>query len=122
MAIVIVTIAETDIELATDNRLHAILDGFLGEFQRPEKIVGVGNSNRRRVIAHRVGNDLANLQRTFQQGIGGMDPQMDEARTGYPLVRPRRHESFCTIRHDAFPDFALEATLRRFGPQPKDYA
>ena len=40
---VMVFVAERDVELAADDRLDTFLDRLLGEFQRAEEVVGVGD-------------------------------------------------------------------------------
>ncbi len=94
---------ETQIELASDDRLDALLHRLLGEFQRAEQIVGVGHRDRRRTVRLGMRDDLGERQGAFEQRIGGMDTQMDEM--------PIRH------RRNRFA-VALSRPLRR---RPQDW-
>ena len=43
-------LAEIDRDLAADDRLDAAFDHLLGEFERAEKIAGVGEAKRRHAV------------------------------------------------------------------------
>ena len=45
-----VLVAEIDRELAADDRLDAVARHLVGEFQRPEHVVGVGQRQRRLAV------------------------------------------------------------------------
>ena len=86
-----VLVAEIDRELAADDRLDAIAGQLVGEFQRPEHVVGVGQRQRR--LAVRLGEfrQLLDLDRSLQQRIGGMDVEMDKSGTGLTCRRLGGH-------------------------------
>ncbi len=90
---IIVLVPEGNVELAADNRLDALLDRLLCEFQCAEEVVRVGYRDGRGRILDRMIDDLREGQRAFEQRIGGMDAQMHE--------RPRR-------------SFRLRRSLHRF--------
>lgn len=58
--------------LQTDDRLHARLGRFFGEFEGAEQIVGVGDGDGRLSIGLGKRNELGHLQRTLKQRIGRM--------------------------------------------------
>ena len=74
----VVPIAEINAERAADNRLDAGACHFLGEFERPEHVVGVGQRQRRLAVLLCELRQARDRQRAFEQGIGGMDVQMHE--------------------------------------------
>ena len=54
-----------------------------GEFERGKEVAGVGQRHRRHAgPAQRLGERL-DLDRAFEERIGGVDPQVDEARLGH---------------------------------------
>ncbi len=76
-------VAEIDGERAADDRLDACTGELVGEFQRPEHVVGVGE--RERGLTVRLGKlrQLADGQRAFQQRIGRMHVQVHETGVGH---------------------------------------
>ena len=78
-----VLVAKIDRELAADDRLDAIARHLVGEFQRPEHVVGVGQRQRRLAVGFRKLAELGDLDRTLQQRIGRMNVEMDESGTGH---------------------------------------
>ena len=72
-------VAEIDRERAADDRLDAGARQLLGEFQRPEHVVGVGQRQRRLLVRLGELGEPADGQRAFKQRIGGMHVQMHEA-------------------------------------------
>ena len=86
-----VLVAEIDRELAADDRLDAVAGHLVGEFQRPEHVVGVGQRQRRLAVGLRQFAELADLDRPLQQRIGRMDVEMDKSgigrrRRGFDMV------------------------------------
>ena len=75
-------VAEIERQRAADDRLDAVAGELLGEFERPEHVVGVGQRQRRLVIGLGELGELADGQRAFEQRIGGMHVQMHEAGVG----------------------------------------
>ncbi len=75
-------VAEIHGQRAADDRLDAVARELLGEFQRPEHVVGVGQRQRRLLVGLGEFRELADRQRAFQQRIGGMDVQVHEAGIG----------------------------------------
>ncbi len=59
-AAIVIMIAEGNIKLTADNRLHTILRRLLRKFQRTEQIVGVRDCDGRRFVGKRLFDDLAN--------------------------------------------------------------
>ena len=84
-----ILVAEIDGELQAYDRLNAVARHLVGEFQRPEHVVGVGQRQRR--LAVRLGElaELGDLDRALQQRIGGMDVEMDESGVGHGTVWAR---------------------------------
>ena len=80
VARVLLLVAEIDRERAADDRLDAGAGHLLGEFQRPEHVVGVGERQRRLVVGLGQLGQLGDGQRAFQQRIGGVHVQVHEAR------------------------------------------
>ena len=89
----ILLIAEIDAERAADDRLDAGARHLLGEFQRTEHVVGVGQRQRRLAVLFGKLGEARDGQRAFEQRIGGMDVQMHEAGI---VVRHSRQPS---LRH-----------------------
>ena len=80
-------VAEIDRERAADDRLDAGRGHLVGEFQRAEHVVGVGQRQRRLLVGLGELGELADRQRAFQQRIGGMHVQMHEAGIGRRVGR-----------------------------------
>ena len=78
-----VLVAEIDREFAADDRLDAVARHLVGEFQRPEHVVGVGQRQRRLTVGFRKFAELGDLDRTLQQRIGRMNVEMDESGIGH---------------------------------------
>ena len=74
---------EGDRQLAADDRLDAGPGAGLGEFERAEQIVGVGDRHRRHAVRFAERRDVRDLERPFGQRIGGMNPEMDEVGVGH---------------------------------------
>ena len=55
---------------------------LLGEFERPEQIVGVGERERRLAVGLGEFGQAADRQRPFQQRIGRVDVEMNESGVG----------------------------------------
>ena len=64
---VVALAAKCQVDLAAHDRLNTVLDRLLGEFQRAEQVVGVGDRDGRSLILDGVPNDRSKLQRAFQQ-------------------------------------------------------
>ncbi len=77
--IAVFLIAEIDAERAADDRLDAGAGHLLGEFQRTEHVVGVGQRQRRLAVLFGKLRQPRDRQRALEQRIGRMDVQMDEA-------------------------------------------
>ena len=75
----IVLIAEIEAERTADDRLDARARHFLGEFERAEHVVGVGQRQRRLLVFLRQLRQPRDGQRAFEQRIGRMNVQMHEA-------------------------------------------
>ncbi len=82
---------EGKVDLAADDRLHAILHRLLGKFQRAKQIVGVGDGDGRSFVLHRMVDDLAEWQCALEQRIGRMHTQMDEGSCHRHQLRGQRH-------------------------------
>ena len=78
-----VLVAEIDGEFAADDRLDAVARHLVGEFQRPEHVVGVGQRQRRLAVGLRQFAELGDLDRALQQRIGRMNVEMNESGTGH---------------------------------------
>jgi hypothetical protein len=72
-------VGKIDRDLAADDRLNAGFGHLLGEFERAEEIAAVRDRQRGLAITRRQIGERFQLQCAFEQRIGGMDPQMDEA-------------------------------------------
>ena len=72
-------IAEVDPERAADDRLNAGARHLLGEFQRTEHVVGVGQRQRRLAVFLGKLRQARNRQRALEQRIRRMNVQMHEA-------------------------------------------
>ena len=82
-----ILIAEIDREFAADDRLDAVARHLVGEFQRPEHVVGVGQRQRRLAVGFRQFAELGDLDRALQQRIGRMNVEMNESGTGHGRLR-----------------------------------
>ena len=78
-----IRVAEVNRECAADDRLDAIARELLGEFQRPEHVVGVGERKRRLSVGLRQLGKARNRQRAFQQRIGRVHVQVHEIEAGH---------------------------------------
>ena len=78
-----VLVAEIHREFAADDRLDAIARHLVGEFQRTEHVVGVGQRQCRLAVCLGEFAELRDLDRALQQRIGGMDMKMDESGIGH---------------------------------------
>ena len=77
-----ILIAEIDGQFAADDRLDAVTRHLVGEFQRPEHVVGVGQRQRRLAVGLGQFPELLDLDRSLQQRIGRMDVEMDKSGIG----------------------------------------
>ena len=77
-----ILIAEIDRERAADDRLDPGRRHLVGELQRPEHVVGVGERQRRLAVGLCELGQPRDRQRAFQQRIGRVDVQMHEAWIG----------------------------------------
>ncbi len=68
---------------AADDRLDAGGGELVGEFQRPEHVVGVGERERRLLVGFGELGEPRNGQRAFEQRIGRMHVQMHETGIGH---------------------------------------
>ncbi len=66
-------------ELDPGDRLDPGPGRLLGEFQRAEQVVGVGERQRRLPVTGRRLDEVADLQRALEQGIGRVGVQVDVA-------------------------------------------
>ena len=78
-----ILIAEIDGEFAPHDRLDAVARHLVGEFQRPEHVVGIGQRQRRLAVGFRQFAELGDLDRALQQRIGRMNVEMNESGTGH---------------------------------------
>ena len=76
-------VAEIDRQRAADDRLDAGARELVGEFERPEHVVGVGERERGLAVGFGQLRQLADRQRAFQQRIGRMHVQVHEAGVGH---------------------------------------
>jgi hypothetical protein len=65
-------------QLATDDRLHSARRHLVGEFEGAEQVSGIGDRHRRHVVLDAQLGEIGDLDRPFEERIGGMDPEMDE--------------------------------------------
>jgi hypothetical protein len=72
------TILAADSELAARDRLDAALGRVLGELQRAEQVVAVGDRDRRHRVLLGERDDPVDLVRPLRERIGGPHLQMDE--------------------------------------------
>jgi hypothetical protein len=72
-------VAEVDRERAADDRLDAAAGELVGELQRAEHVVGVGQRERRLAVGLGELRQLGDRQGAFQQRIGRVHMQMHEA-------------------------------------------
>ena len=140
-----VLVAEIDGELAADDRLDAVARHLVGEFQRPEHVVGVGQRQRRLAVGLRQLAELGDLDRALQQRIGRMNVEVNESGTGHGRLtgscimvgsdhRPRMRanslpamvmpwpcgvhaERSLRARHPAFPQPVRTSAWIRFPPR-----
>ena len=78
-----ILVAEIDRKLQPDDRLDAVARHLVGEFQRPEHVVGIGQRQRRLAIGLGEFAELGDLDRTLQQRIGRMNVEMNESGAGH---------------------------------------
>jgi hypothetical protein len=70
-------------KVMADNRLDAIARHLVGEFQRPEHVVGIGQRQRRLAVGLCQFAELGDLDRALQQRIRRMNVEMNESGTGH---------------------------------------
>src|SRR5262245_6420955 len=78
-----VLVAEIDRKFEAYDRLDAVACHLVGEFQRPEHVVGVGQRERRLAVGLGELTELGDLDRALQERIGGMDVEVDESGGGH---------------------------------------
>ncbi len=78
-----VGVAEVESERAADDGLDAGTREFLGEFQRPEHVVGVGERERRLMVGLGQLGQPRNGERAFQQRIVRVHVQVHEIEIGH---------------------------------------
>ena len=109
---------ERKVELAADDRLHALFRRLLGEFERAEQIVGVGDGDSGREILGGLRHHFRQRQRAFEQRIGGMNAQMDEGASRLVGQRhcltPQRVAWKSVVRHGFFSE-----PLKGLGDRPE---
>ncbi len=74
-----VVVAEIDRQRAADDRLDADAGKLVGEFQRPEHVVGIGERQRRLAVGLGELGEPRNRHRPFEERIGRVHPQVHEA-------------------------------------------
>ena len=82
---------EGDRDLHPGDRLDAAACGLLREFQGAEQVVGVGQRQRRLPVSGRRLHEVADLQRPFEERVGRVDVEVDEA----DLPELTRHDGPC---------------------------
>ena len=82
-----ILVAEIDREFAADDRLDAVACHLVGEFQRPEHVVGVGQRQGRLAVGLGEFAELGDLDRALQQRIGGVDVEVDKSGIGHQRRR-----------------------------------
>ena len=75
-------VAEIDLQGAADDRLDAGAGQLVGELQRAEQVVGVGQAEGREAVADGELGQPRNGQRAFQQRIGGVHLEVHEGQPG----------------------------------------
>ena len=88
----VIAVAEIDRQRAADDRLDAGGGELLGEFERAEHVVGVGERERRLLVGFRQLGQARDGERAFQQRIGRVHVQMHEIEIGQvaiPWLAPR---------------------------------
>ena len=78
--------AALESELGADNRLHTLIRCRQGKLQRTEHIAGVGDRYRWHLLLLAKLDQVFDLDRTFGERIGGMDPEMDEIGVAQAIV------------------------------------
>ncbi len=81
-----VQIAEIHRQRAADDRLNPRGSHFVGEFQRSEHVVAVGERERRLAIGLGKLRELADRHRAFEQRIGRVHMQVHEAGAGHVAI------------------------------------
>ena len=81
---------ERQIQRAADDGLDARAREILGEFERAEKVVPVGDGERGRPVRLRELRKRLHRQRTLQQRVGGMHMQVDKGRRGHKLPQAKQ--------------------------------
>ena len=79
-------VAEIDRKRAADDRLDAAAGKLVGEFERAEHVVGVGQREGRLAVGLRELREARDRQRAFEQRIGRVHVQMHEAGVGHGFL------------------------------------
>ena len=86
LRVAVLGVAEIDGQRAADDRLDAGRRQLLGEFQRPEHVVGVGERERRLLVGFGELGQPRNGERAFQQRIGRVHVQVHEIEFGHQTL------------------------------------
>ena len=73
-------VAEIDLQRAAHDRLDAGLRQLVGEFERTEQVVGVGQPYRGKALRHRQLGELRDGDGAFQERVGRMHLEVHEMR------------------------------------------
>ena len=94
------------------DRLDALPGELLGEFERAEQVVGVGQRQRRLPVGGRELGEVGDLQRPFEQRIGRVHVQVHEA----DLVQNRIDDTVHRTAHRSASGGQDSAPARRSRP------
>ena len=83
----VLLIAAIDRERTADDRLDARARHLVGEFERPEHVVGVGERQRRLMVGFGELGELGDRQRPLEQRVGRMHVEMDKSDHCSPVSR-----------------------------------
>ena len=89
-------VTEVDAELHAGDRLHTLLRHLLREFERPEKIVRIGQRERRHAVRRRELDELRHRHRPFTERKRAVDMKMQK-----PDLRQDVSGLACGQRHDS---------------------
>ena len=106
-------VAEINDQRDTDDRLHPRFGQLFRKFQRAEKIVGVGDRQRRHGVCGGEGGQLADGERAFPERERRMDMQMHEADLADDLVETM---TFVFVHSPPCPAARLRARQRPWPP------
>ena len=115
----VVLIGEVDAERAADDRLDAGGRHFLGEFQRAEHVVGVGQRQRRLAVFFGDLRQARDSQRALKQRIGRMNVQVHEAGVGRGGRHIDTYSRLAILRAASMRDRKRWSPSRRRAPSPR---